>query len=144
MSRQLIIDEIVTQLKTITALNDNVVDFGMNWEQDELPAISVFDSTVDHQLVNDEPEAFSQMNRMRITLSVFVKGTTRASSLRSLVKDIWGVIGANKYWDNLAAFTRPISTTTNVDDRGIEKSSLEIIGAELVFEVGVNSDAFDF
>ena len=144
MSRQLIIDEIVTQLKTITALNDNVVDFGMNWQQDELPAVSVFDSSIDHLLVNDEPEAFSQFNRMRVTLAIFVKGTTRASSLRTLVSSVWAVVGANKYWDDLAAWTKPVSTTTTVDDRGIEKSSLEIIGAELVFEIGVNSDAFDF
>jgi D-lyxose ketol-isomerase len=142
--RQDLIDFVILKMSEITDF-ENVSDFEMNWQQDELPALSVFDNETTHQLVNDEPEAFGQTNTMTLNLQIFTASSTKIEDVRALVKQVWEKIAANKYWDDLAMWTKPRSTSISVDDRGDgSRSSFEVVGAQIQIEIALYSDAFDF
>lgn len=142
---QLLINEVITVMQTITDFNNNVKDFEMNWDESELPAMSVFDMTTDHQLANGEPEASSQTNTVNLTLQIFVKSGTRAATLRALIKKVREKLRDNRTLSDIAMWTMPRKTTKIVEPSADPvRTSFEVIGASLEYEVAVSSDAFEF
>lgn len=147
--RQDLIDFAITQLSVITDF-ENVADFETNWQQDELPACSVFDSDTVHDLKNAEETYYdgfednSQLNNLSLTIQIFVKSGTRAATVRGLIKKVREVVADNRNWNNLALWTKPVRTQIQVDKTNPESTNFEIIGASIELEISLYSNAFDF
>jgi len=155
MTRQELISQIVTTLSNALS-NDflHIRDFETNWNQDELPALSVFDTEASHELKDaedyyedksgDYDEGNVQLNRLTVTLQIFVKSGTRAQTLRGLFNSVNAVIKVNRTWNGYARWTKPIRTQIEVDKTNPETTNFEIIGGSITLELGVMSESFNF
>lgn len=145
--RQDFIDLVVATIDSITDFA-NVADSETQWQQDEMPACSVFDPMTTQNLVNDEPEAFGQDNLVNLKIQIFTSRGTKAAAVRDLQQKINQKIAANKYWndgtDDLAYWTKPVSTSIDYAPSNPEQTTFEIVGGSQEFSVFIQTDAFDF
>lgn len=139
VTRQEIIDKAVEIMSTISEF-ENVRDSETNWDKNELPALSVFDS-VTHKLANGEPEAFSQVNIIRLSFQVSVKGS--AEDVRSLMKKVSNKVGDNRTFEGLAMWTHPVSSRMEYKQDAVS-GSFDLVGGNVEVDVYVSSDSFDF
>lgn len=102
--RQKIVSQIVSKLSNITTANGyqtnigaNVADWQINWQENELPAVSVCDLVEEFEPLDDEV-------RMQCTLPVqvrvFIGSNTRASEGRKIIADVLDVVRANQKWND--------------------------------------------
>lgn len=135
--RQKIVSDIVTAMKLIngagsyeTNLGSRVEDSRTDWDQREMPAISVFDGDA----VIGNPDDFDTKTQVILTMRVLVRGFveqgTTAADARKLIKDIMTAIRA---W--IAAGTSPIMQVRQVRDSIVrEKDSFEVEACEVEIE----------
>lgn len=131
--RQQIIDAIVTRLSGIdgtgdydTTIGSNVTDWGVNYQETDLPAVSVCD--LNEEVQTDTNDEFMDVYRLPVSIRVSVSASTRASDLRKMFKDILTAIGADEKWNGLAQFTqvRNIGMTLDQDAFRIAGGQVEI------------------
>jgi hypothetical protein len=136
--RQKIVDAVIARMKLIngsgdytTDVNDRVEDSRTNWQQDELPAISVFDG--DAMANPTSPaEGRSVVHEMPILIKGFVEQGTTAAACRTLIKDILTAIRVDDRWTvsnaALVMQSRPVreSITRNADSFEVEACEVEI------------------
>lgn len=146
--RQKIIDLAVALMQTIrtangyqTELGENVEDWRVNWDDDELPALSVCDTTAAETLANNEPTASLQTNRSRLHFRIFVKSDTLAADLRAMIADVKKALKTNLRWNDgatdLAMWTLPVASGIIVPTE-----SFEIAGAEVEIEISYLTNSF--
>lgn len=103
--RQDIVSAVVARMKLINGtggytsnVNNHVEDSRTNWNEDELPAISIFDGDAG----TDNPEAFDKVTiviqTMRLMIKGFVKQGTDAATARTLISDIWTAVRTDPDW----------------------------------------------
>ncbi len=131
--RQQIIDAIVTRLSGIdgtgdydTTIGSNVTDWGVNYQETDLPAVSVCDLIEEVQ--TDTNDEFMDVYRLPVSIRIVVSEATRAPALRSMFKDILTAIGVDEKWGGLAHFTqvRNVGMTLDQDAFRIAGGQVEI------------------
>lgn len=139
--RQQIVDEIISGMETIADFA-TVTDWGVVFDDEELPALAVCDVSETNSLVNDQPTATRQINALQVLFRIIVRSGTRASELRSLIGTVNDKIRANPRWndgsENLALWTKPVSAGIVVNPE-----SFEIAGASVEIEIGYMTNSFD-
>jgi hypothetical protein len=102
--RQKIVDAVIARMKLIngsgsytTNVGSRVEDSRTNWQQDELPAISVFDGDA---IANptSPADAKSVVHEMPILIKGYVEQGTTAAACRTLIKDILTAIRVDDRW----------------------------------------------
>ena len=146
--RQKIIDLAVVLMQTIrtangyqTELGEHVEDWRVNWDDSELPALSVCDTVADENLANNEPSASLQTNRLPLLFRIFVKSDTSAADLRKMIADVKMALKTNLRWNDgttdLAMWTLPSGSGIVVPTE-----SFEIAGAEIRVEISYLTESF--
>lgn len=140
--RQQIITKIVERMQTITVANGyetgagaNVGDWETNWDDEQLPAISVCDLIEEIELVGNQPTAERQTNRLPVQLRLFAKS---AAELRKGIADVFKAIKTDTRWSGLAMQTMPKRA-----GMVLAEDSFELGGAAVEIEIGYMTDAFD-
>jgi len=147
--RQKIINLVVARMQTIltdndfeTDLGETVEDWRVNWDDSELPALSVCDTTAEETLPGDQPTASRQINQLTVLLKIFCKSDTRASDLRTMIADVKNAVKTDVFWNdgtnNLAIWTKPGRSGITVSNE-----SFEIAGAEVEIEIGYFTNIFE-
>lgn len=103
--RQKIVSAIIAACETIdgsgdyeTTIGASVYDFQLNFQDDELPAMSVCD--VGQELAPDDVARIEEKDcfLLEVKIRVAVSIDTRAAECRKMVGDIITMIGANRIW----------------------------------------------
>lgn len=139
--RQRIVDAIVARMQTIltangyaTNIGTTVEDWRTNWQQEELPAISVCDTTAEVQPAegsNPRRTIFAMPVQIRVYAE---KDETGAANIREMLKDVNRAIRQDDRWMvdgvGLVMITRPLREGFIIPDE-----SFEVIGGVVEFEV---------
>lgn len=103
--RQNIVGAVVTRLKLIngtggytTNVANRVEDSRMNWNEDELPAIAVFDGDAGVENPEQWDKRTVVIQTMRLLIKGFVDQGTTAAAARTLISDIWTAIRQDPDW----------------------------------------------
>jgi hypothetical protein len=148
--RQKIVSAVVARMEGIsvadgyeTDLGETVRDWKVNYQEDELPALSVCDTVADIDFVNGNIDAPSQQHRLPVLLRVFCKSDTPAEELRKMVSDVIKAVGGDPGWTvdgkRLAMFTRVTKAGIIVPNE-----SFEIAGAAVEIEITYLAGRFEF
>lgn len=143
--RQQIIDKIIARMQLIqtsggyeTDLGNNVRDWETNWDESELPALSVCDLIDVHTPANNEPSATTQRNALPVVLKISVKSATRAPEVRRMIADVNKAIAIDKTWNGLAIWTLPKRSGMDVPE-----DDFLIAGGAVEIEITYLTDTFD-
>lgn len=107
--RQDIVGLVIDAIETIdgtgdfeTTIGDNVTDWGLNFQEDELPAVSVCDLA--EEIVDDgEGEGYGELFsvlRLDVRIRVSVGSDTRPAECRKIIGDIMTALRSNQYWND--------------------------------------------
>jgi hypothetical protein len=141
--RQKIVDAVVMRMKLIngsgsyeTNLASRVEDSRTNWDENELPAISVFDG----DSVVPDPESQDHRSKIIQTMPVLIRGYvkqgTTAAVARKLLKDIMTAIRVDDKWT--VTGTPLVMQTRQVRDSIVrERDSFEVEACEIEIQVQV-------
>jgi hypothetical protein len=126
---------------TTTVASASVRDSETNWDEAELPAISIFDGDT----IVPNPEAVDKVDKVIVVqhqlFKGFVKRGTDASSVRQLIKDIYTAIATDTQWKETGT---PLIMQTRMIRHAISrnKDSFEIDGCEVEIELQYFIDKF--
>ena len=147
--RQKIIDAIKTRMEGIliangyeTNLGQNVEDWKVNWNEEDLPALAICDTVEAVEFANNQPTATKDMCVLPVMLRVFLKSDTPAKIARKYQADLTKAIGVDKFWTvsnvRLALWTR-------LTRRGIivPSENLEIAGCAVEIEIAFMTQTFN-
>jgi hypothetical protein len=156
--RQRIVDAVIARMMLIngtgvyetalgTTIDENgdtvpsVADSRTHWEQDELPAISVFDGdAIASGRSSVDPKAI--IHRMSILIRGYVVQTTTAADCRTLIKDILTAIRQDDRWTvsnvKLVMQSEPVKDAITRNPE-----SFEVEACEVEFEVQFMTEKFN-
>lgn len=146
--RQKIVEAVIERMKLIngtgdyeTDLADRVEDSRTNWQEEELPAISVFDGDAEGTPTSTG-QTLGTIHAMPIIIRGFVKQGTTAANARTLIKDIQRAIRVDDKW---TVSNVPLVMQTRQVKDGIlrNEDSLEVEAAEQVIEVQFATHKFN-
>jgi hypothetical protein len=136
--RQKIVDAVIARMKLIngagsytTDVDDRVEDSRMNWQQEDLPAISVFDGDAIPTPTSRDGHR-GVVHQMSVLIKGFTVQGTTAAACRTLMKDILTAIRQDDKWTvsnvKLVMQSRPAreSITRNPDSFEVEGCEVEI------------------
>lgn len=153
--RQRLIDAVIARMSNIltantytnedgtfnyqTNIGESVHDWETNFQEDELPALSVCDLTDDVAMNTD---SIAQLNSLKILLRVFKAKDTKAAYLRKVFGDIYAAIGTDSRWkvENVGL---AIGTVIRSSGIIIPEDVFEIGGAAVEIEIFYKSKAFN-
>lgn len=146
MSRRAdIIAAVIERMETIqisngfeTDLGDRVRDFETDWDDSELPALSVCDLTTEEELPNDQPTATRQFNRLQVLFRIFCNSDTPAEDLRQMIGDVKKAIKTDVFWGGAAIWTKPKSSGII-----LAEDVFRIGGAGVEIEIGYFTNTFE-
>jgi hypothetical protein len=98
-SRALIIESMVAAMQAITELQ-TVERCRAVFSQAELPALGIWDTIAEHNLVHGQPTAALQQNALTMQFRVFADGATdaeRAENVESLIETVMAKIGEDRF-----------------------------------------------
>lgn len=147
--RQKIVAKAIEMMQNISIANDYRTDLGttvedwrVNWQEDDLPALSVCDTVAEETLVGDQPTAEKEIQRMNLQFRIFTAEDERAENLRKMIADVKKALKKNlRFSDgtkNLALWTKPLRSGIVVPT-----DSFEIGGALVEVEIAFMTDSFD-
>lgn len=126
-----------------TDLGANVGDWEVNWQGNELPALSVCDTVADLDFVNGSVDAPSQKHVLPVLYRIFTKADARAAKIRKMLGDVVAAIGIDPYWTvegkKLALFTRITKAGLIVP-----AENFEIAGGAVEAEIVYLVNSFEF
>jgi hypothetical protein len=146
--RQKIVEAVVARLKLIngagsytTDVDDKVEDSRTNWQQDEMPAISVFDGDA----IGTPTTAGRNLGTVH-TMPVLIRGMTvqgtTAANVRTLIKDIQTAIRQDDKFH--VGGTQTVMQTRQVRDGILRNAeSFEVEGCEVEIEVQFLTQKFN-
>lgn len=160
---QKIIDAIVTRLRTIltangytTSIGTTVQDSRTNWDQNELPAMSVFEGPVNSILAPTDKRTVIRSMPVTIKASFESKATSAADAAyaRNVIKDIHkAILGGgtqgndylNERWPATLGTKPGLAMETHEKSHGIDYAgeTFEITGAFVEIEVLYISGKFN-
>ncbi len=139
--RQKLVDAIVARMQTIlitngfaTDIGANVRDSETNWQQEELPAISVFDLPATAEILPNPANTRHTIWTQPINIRVALIAGTDAKNARKAIKDVWQAVRSDQQWtlsgEKVAMFTMPTQ-----EGFTYQQDSFEIVGVEVEFSV---------
>ena len=146
--RHKIVEAVVARLKLIngagsytTNVANRVEDSRINWQQDEMPAISVFDGDA----IGTPTTAGRNLGTVHampvLIRGITVQGTT-AANVRTLIKDIQTAIRQDDKWH--VANVQLVMQTRQVRDAILRNAdSFEVEGCEVEIEVQFLTEKFN-
>ena len=146
--REKIVAAIVTRMKLIngagdytTDVNDRVEDSRTNWQQEEMPAISVFDGDA-IGTPTSTGQTLSTIHEMPVIIRGMTTQGTTAANARTLIKDIMRAIRVDDKWT--VSGVKLVMQTRQVRD-GILRNpdSFEVEGCEVEIEVQFQTAKFN-
>lgn len=156
---QKIITAIVARLQTVLTANGYQTDIGTsvedsrpNWDQDELPAISVFEGRTTSQ---ESPQGRRKtVHEMPVMIKVFLERGTSAANARTAIADVKKAILStgseqNAYlaerWPVVSGTPPGMATQTREASHSIEyaEGTYEITGAQVEIEVQYMTQKFN-
>jgi len=149
--RQKIISAVINRMEGIsvdddyeTDLGERVRDWEVNFQDEELPVLSVCDTVGDINFVNDNLDAPSQVHKLPVLLRVFCKSDTRAADLRKMMADLIRAVGVDPNWTD--ADDKKLAMWTRVTKAGIivPAENFEIAGAAVELEIAYLVNRFEF
>lgn len=144
---QIIIDALIARMQTILTTNGYATNAGAtvedsrpNWDENELPAMSIFQGTVE---VVDNADNYSKCVRhMPVMIKVFAvrddDAATAAAYSRNVAKDIHAAIGTDPTFGAVVIKTRPKSHAIEFAEQ-----TFEITGTVVEIEVAYFSQKFN-
>jgi hypothetical protein len=146
--RQKIVSAVVTRLKLIngsggytTNVANRVEDSRTNWQQEELPAISVFDGDAEGTPTSTG-QTLGTIHAMPLIIRGFLEQGSTAAAARTLLKDIQRAIRVDDKWT--VSNVKLVMQTRQVTDRILRnEESFEVEAAEQVIEVQFQTAKFD-
>jgi hypothetical protein len=148
--RQNIIDLVIERMEGIliangyeTDLGGSVADWQTNWDDSQLPAVSVCDLINKRANVGGHPVAQSQQCALPLQLRIFTKSDERPTELRKMISDVIRAIGTDQFWTD--GDGKKLALWTLVTDDGIRltEDSFEIGGAAVEIEIGYLVTSFE-
>jgi hypothetical protein len=143
--RQKIIDAVIARMQLIkvasgyeTDLGNNVVDWDTNFDDTELPALSVCDLI---ETVEMTIESKFQKQTLPIQLRIFSK-ENRAKELRKMIADIYKAIKIDSRWKD-ANIGLVYGTVIKQAGIIIREDEFKIGGGAVEIEITYNTKAFD-
>jgi len=148
---QKIITAIVARLALIDGTSDYLTEIGervedsrTNWDQNEMPAISVFEGTVTSEEAEDE--GIMVMRTMPVMIKCFFAANDDAAAnaafARKAMSDIMRAIRSDDTWIVSAT---PLADWTSEKQHGIEYAAetFEITGVQVQIEIGYTGSKFN-
>lgn len=138
--RQKIVDAVVARMKLIngagsytTNVASRVEDSRTNWQQEDMPAISVFDGDA---IANptSPAEATQVVHEMSVLIKGFTEQGTTAAACRTLMKDILTAIRQDDKW-TVASVKLVMQSRPGRESITRKPDSFEVEGCEV--EIGV-------
>jgi hypothetical protein len=146
--RQKIVDAIVTRLKLINGAGDystnvanRVEDSRTNWDQSELPAISVFDGEA-VAFPTSTARALKTIHAMSVVIRGITEQGTTAAACRNLLKDIQRAIRVDDKFST-AGVPLVMQTRQVRDQITRNPESSEVEGCEIEIEVQFETEKFN-
>lgn len=147
--RQKIVDRVIAalqQIKTVngyeTNLGNRVEDFEMNFDNKDLPAISVFDLDAPVEPVNGQTSAAQETHTLNVKARAFLKSGTPAKEARKALAEMVKAVGTNQRWndgtENLA-----LSTKLTKQSLVVPEESFELAAAEIDLEIRYLTERFN-
>ncbi|HRJ90430.1 MAG TPA: hypothetical protein PLX39_17270 [Pyrinomonadaceae bacterium] len=139
--RQKLVTAIVARLEEIlvadgyeTDLGLNVADSKPNWNEADLPAVSVFDTVADVDFVNGQPTAAQQMFTLPVLIRIFLAADDNPATARKYLADVVEAIGTDPFW-NVGGV--PLALWTKLTKEGLilPAENLEVAGAAVELEI---------
>lgn len=148
--RQKIVNSIVEALRGITQANgfetnagEKVDDFQLNWQEDELPAISVCD-------ISCEPAPSEQASieekdclMLQVKIRAMVGSETRAPECRKIIGDILTVVRDNPRWTDSDGTQLTKQNYYVSDEFILNEEAFQIAAAEVTIGVLFWTERFD-
>jgi hypothetical protein len=143
--RQQIIDKVLERMITIRTANGYQTNLGLavrdwetNWDEKELPALSVCDLDEKSLMPNESADAPRQIRQLPVGLKIFTQSDTPAREIRKLIADVEKAIKVDLRWTSLAMHTVPQRSGMVVSEE-----AFEIAGAAVEIEIVYMTDTFD-
>jgi hypothetical protein len=141
--RQKIVSAVVARLQEIrveagyqTDVGARVEDWRTNWDESELPAISVCD--LPEQSEKGEKDAKKTTHDLPVHVRIFVRTNTPAAELRKMIGDVQQAVKKDLRWGKLALDTMPKQSGFVIPE-----DSFVIAGGAVEFIVQYMTDTFD-
>lgn len=141
--RQKIVDKVVERMREIrvaagyqTNLGERVEDWQTNWDDADLPAVSVCDLPAESDKANRDDR--KSTHRLPVHVRIFVGRNERPATLRLMIGDIVAAVKKDLRWGGLAFDTWP-----KQDGFVVPENSFEVAGGAVEFVVEYATDTFD-
>lgn len=139
--RQKLISAIITRLETIsvangyqTGLGANIADSKPNWNEADLPAVSVFDTVADVEFVHDQPTAAQQVFTLPVLIRIFLAEDDLAAEARKYLADVVKAVGVDPYW-TVSGSQLALWTKLTKEGLIVPADNLEVAGAAIELEI---------
>lgn len=147
---QRIIDLVVARMQTIDGTGDMLTDVGTRsedsratWQQDELPAISVFEGPVTSEEADDEGR--TSQRTMPVMIKAFFNAESEAGNsaafARKAISDIFRAIRSDDQWiddDDVE-----LAVYTGEKSHAIDYDNFEITGVQVEIEIVYRGSKFN-
>ena len=138
--RQQIVDAVMTRMAAITTANgyqtnigSDVHDWRVNFQQDELPAVSVCD--LETIAVNSDPRTDGLTTwALTVQICIYSEKDTDPSIIRMMIADVTNAIGTDDRW-KVSGSNLAIGTEPKRDGFLIPDDSFEVIGGVVEFDI---------
>lgn len=151
---QKLITQILTRLATIrttapntlgyqTDIGASVRDWETNWNEDELPAVSVFTGTTEtaDPISNANDGNQIRIHLLPVTIKVFLKAGTDAANARTAISDVFRAIRQDDHW---IASGEELAMWTQQKSHAIEYAEgFEIVGAMVDISIAYHTLKFN-
>lgn len=143
--RQDIVDRIIALMQTVTITGGYQTDFGTNvndskahYNEEDMPAMSVFDLAADIEFARGDKEATQQKKTLEFQLRFFAAGQTKASELRKMIADANKALGTDQNLGGKVLWINPTQEGLIVDE-----DTFEVAGAAIRLEIAYKNPTFN-
>lgn len=150
--RQKLISAMVARMQTIlttngyeTNLGNHVADWQTNWDESELPALSVCDLVAEED-GDEDGDPFAQgaltMHTLPVQFRIFTNSNTPATELRKMIADVKKAIKTDWRW-TVAGKKLALKTIPKRSGLIVSEQNFEVAGAAVEVEVLYLTKLFD-
>lgn len=144
--RQDIVDRLIALMGTVTTANGyetdiglSVHDFETHFQEEDLPALSVYDLVADVEFVNgNKKDGRGQQKTLNLQLRIFAAAETKVTELRKMIGDVNKALGTDKRLGDTVLWINPTREGIIADEQ-----TFEIAGAAVELEIAYLQDSFN-
>lgn len=127
--RQEIVDAIIERLKTVAAVEERVEDWRTDWDDDELPAMSVCDLIAAGSSARNQG---LQHRTLPVQIRIFAK---TPAELRQLISDALAALKTDLYFKDADDRARVTETRLTKEGMVVPADAFELGGAAVEIEI---------